>query len=190
MFTNNYLTYREMMFFGSTNKTFVNCEGISQTSCSAEYSWWGDIGNVMTTAYCKEIVGQTSSSSKPTKKAAYSGVYFGTGSTPATKNDYKLESPITSGLSITNPGGTSVDESNGRYTYVVPFLVKNTSEVEVNIWEIGVFGETIYYKSSGAYNVQNVLFERTVLSEPITIAPGEVKVVTYRLTINQTLNVE
>lgn len=189
MFTDNYIAYREMMF-RNVKKTFVNCEGLSASNCEAQYSWTGDIGSVMTTAYCKEIPGQTNTTSKPSNKTSYPGVYFGSGSTPATKSDHKLESPITSGLSITNPGGASVDENNGRYTYILPFVVKNTSENEINIWEIGVFGEATYYKSSGSYYIQNVLFERTVLTEPITIAPGEAKLVTYYLAFNQILNVE
>lgn len=190
MFTNNYIKYRELMFFGqSENRTFVDCDG-GTTACSAQHSWYGDIGRAIRKAYCDVQVATKTHTTANTSARLNPGVRFGTGSTPANKDDYKLESPITSGLAITNPtidttsGVTQIpmEVSDGKYTYVVPFMVQNTTESEINIWEIGLFGEV---GTSTSYRVSHVLFERTVLSEPITIAPGETKTVTYKLTLNQ-----
>ena len=115
------------------------------------------------------------------------GVYFGSGSTPAKKTDANLESLIDSGLEVTSPQNVvEYSDGNGRYEFVSDFVVRNTSESEINIFEIGLF-LSVRVKSSQYYPM---LVERTVLSEPVTIAPGEAKLVTYKLTFNQAMNVE
>ena len=138
----------------------------------------GDIGKAIQKAY----VGGTGSNV---------GVYFGTGGTVPKVSDYTLESPITSGLAITNPSieNTGYDpkfpmETDGKkYSLVPTYIVQNTSSAEINIREVGVFGAVCTSSSSNSSTI-NVLFERTVLSEPINIQPGKVKLITYRLTFN------
>lgn len=74
------------------------------------------------------------------------------------------------------------EETSGRYSISGLYTVRSTSEEEINIYEIGCFALV----KSGSY--YPVLIERTVLSDPITIAPGEVKLVTYKVTFNTDLN--
>ena len=165
----------------STTSGFTDTAG-SSFSCNLSYLKNGFIKS-MDTARCREIAtGETSGS--------YPGVYFGTGSTPANKANYTLESPITSGLSISNGTRLYVDEGNGIHSYHVTFAVKNTTESEINIYEIGLFSKIELNDSSTSAKHCLALMERTVLTEPITIAPGATKLVTYKITFNQTLNVE
>ena len=191
MFTNNFIKYQEIIFNGTHDcRNFVDCGGNTSAKCYIEHSCFGNIGVAIRNAYCKAQTANTSVSNQNSAKLS-PGVYFGTGSTQATRDDYKLENPITSGLTIINPGIKSVngftkfpiEKQDGRYTYAIPFAVENTTESEIVIREIGLFGEV--GTETVAYHV---LFERTVLSEPITIAPGEIKLVTYKLTFNQSVS--
>lgn len=185
MFTQNYINYRRMCFFNQS-ASFVVHDGGSY-SCSTQYSYNGDIGNYLLSG--RSGTPGTNSGSLSSLTPYSPGVYFGGGSTPATLNDYCLESPITSGLSVTNPTSPIEESGNGKYTLSASYLVGNTSESDINIWEIGFFGFVGRYKSSTYYKY-DTLFERTVLTEPITIQPGESKIVTYKITFNQTLNIE
>jgi hypothetical protein len=97
-----------------------------------------------------------------------------------------LENAISSGLSITNPASLVIsDEGNGKYTFSAPFVVSNTGDAEVNIWEIGAFSQGYYY-NGGMAGAVPILFERTVLDEPVNIQPGKSKLIDYRVTFNQT----
>lgn len=188
MFTQNYINFQEMRFFGVTSSRsnnfgkvyrFTGTDGTALGASSTytldmrNFSFDSDIGYYMNRAWCRDF---------PTLTAAntYCGVFFGSGSTPATKNDYKLESPITSGLTIANPSVPSISYSeNGKYEVMGVYSVTNTTDAEINIWEIGIVTQL------GDWNV---LMERTVFTEPITIAPGEIKLVTYKLTFNQSVS--
>lgn len=110
------------------------------------------------------------------------GVHFGTGTTPPNKADYKLEEEITSGLSITNQESAEItDLGGGKYKVEASFILKNTTAEAIAISEIGLYSYG-GYSSSSAYTV---LFERQVFDTPITIQPNESKLVTYKLTFNQ-----
>ena len=180
MFTNNYIKFRDMMFIGSyrfagfKSVTGTVFYGVAETSGES-----GDIGKYMHLARCKAMPtesGQYNSSFTP-------GIYFGSGSTPATKEDYKLESPITAGLAISNPSGfTWVLPSSGVHSATASYAVLNTSSEDITIQEVGNF--TVVADYNGKY--QFTLMERTVLDEPIVIAPGGSKLVTYKVTFNQT----
>ena len=113
----------------------------------------------------------------------YCGVYFGKGTTPAQKSDYTLETPLESGLSFTFPGIQAFsDDGDGVWSVITSYTVTNTTEETISISEIGVFSTFGQYKGASSY--PPVLFERTVLTSPITIAPGEAKVVNYRITFD------
>lgn len=193
MFTNNYLAYRKHAFLGSDNTYYVTADGSSRTMyrLSIEVA---DLGQWLRLARCGEILTTSKTGAYP-DTAVHPGVYFGSGSTPASKSDYKLESPITSGLAITNPSNLAwTDDGNGKYEVIADYILRNTSDAEINIYEIGVFSPVNSMSNSMYGSSSNVwwltLMERTVLNEPISIAPGESKLVTYKLTFNQTLNVE
>lgn len=190
MFTQNYINFKKAQFtsLGYSSSEMFRVTRVDGTSNSCYSSGVADcdIGGWMTIARCKAF--NTASTNNTWKCGG--GVWFGTGSTPANRNDYKLDSPITSGLSITNYQNEYmpliIEESPGKYVLRAEYVLKNTTESEINIWEIGLF--TPY-----CYNITEywqMLVERTVLTEPITIPAGGTKMVTYKITFNQTLNVE
>lgn len=97
----------------------------------------------------------------------------GTGTTEATENDYKLESPA-SGLSC-----DSVNTAIGsNYTKIYTAIFSNTTEADIVVTEIGFFTK-YYYRTNAAYN--NFLLDRIVLTTPITIPAGESKPITYEI---------
>ena len=186
MLTKNYKLYREMMFRCSA-RYITNSAGTSVQAYPA-CSFQGDFGNGMALARCNDYYGEngingeyTSSSSGGSNKL---GVFFGSGSTPPTEDDYCLDVPITTGLSITNGTLMSEDKGDGKYIFQANYTVYNTTTEEITIREIGYFGE-IGRGSGSKYYYSYALFERTVLDEPIVIAPGTFKIVTYTMTFNQ-----
>lgn len=187
MFTNNYMSKKRAEFFGENNKhafrdwhNFSNTIGIYNMSGNAIK--WYDIGQFVTARAA------TVPSANSNMASVNPGVYFGSGSTPAKKSDYKLETPITSGLNITNPSAfTETNDGNGKYEFSASYVLANTSGAEMNIYEVG-FVLPINCNYDGYYHP--ILVERTVLVEPITIPAGGSKMVTYKITFNQTLNVE
>lgn len=170
MFTNNYIKYREMMFCCSRDVYgFVNMTG-STHQASASYSAGSDFGTYMRFGYCA-----TPNTNTP-------GVYFGSGSTPATREDYKLESVITSGLTITNPSNVAITtEGDGKYIAQSVFTVHNNSDADITIGEIGYYAKTL----NGTSLIYIDLFDRTVLDEPVTIPAGQGKIIIYKIVFKQ-----
>ena len=106
------------------------------------------------------------------------GVVVGSGKTPASKTDYKLENLISSGLTSAGTTSTSQITVDGIET-VKAIILRNTSSADITISEIGMLG-CCY--SSGTF--QAVLVDRTVLDNPITIPAGESKAISYTIRIN------
>ena len=185
MFTNNYTKYRKMKFWNEQT-SFVDCIGNSVTGCTGEYNHCGEIGVAIKNAYCREMVNHQINSY--TQASCLPGVYFGSGSTPATVDDYKLEHLITTGLTITNPEEIVEQNENDDYYFTSYFILENTTDATINIYEIGLFGEVLKYDKTLYHHA--ILFRRDVLGEPISIAPGEVKRIAYKLVYHQVLNVE
>ena len=106
------------------------------------------------------------------------GTFFGTGRTPPTMDDYKLESPITDGTlhsqSVTPLRGFEQDHARLYATHEV----HNSGSNDVTITEVGVFG-------LGASISDNAfLLDRTVLDTPITIPAGGSKSITVAIQFN------
>lgn len=188
MFTNNYIKFRRMMFLGE-QQSFVCTLGETRTNCSAYYSYYGDMGYGIEPQIAA-IPTRTTTTSDSSNSNKYKGVYFGSGRTPATRDDYTLESPITSGMTAVSRGHALFKEKDGLYVYEQRFELTNTSDSNITVREMGqIRTVSYYYNSSSTYNYP-VLMDRTVLDEPVDFAPGETKLITYRVEFNQTLNVE
>jgi hypothetical protein len=193
MFTNNYIAFRHNLFFGTTSASGsangVFGKNMTNTAGAATYFWSSaakndvkDIGSAMQRPRCRDIITGASS-----QASTYYGVYFGSGSTPATKADYTLESPITSGLTFSEESLEFPTDGNGKYVVSAKYAVTNTTESEINIYEIGCFCPVL----KDSYNTWHlVMMDRTVLTKPITIPAGLTANVEYRFTFNQILNVE
>lgn len=165
MFTDQYIQYKKIMFRNVDGWTIKDHTGVARdVTCSK--SCGGDIGSSMHNAYCGSF--------------SNSGVYFGAGTTPAAKTDYKLESIIESGLTISRVNDApQLDVVGGKYVYSASYVVKNTGTENIVIGEIGYYGRLV-----GTYSFA-ALMERTVLDTPLTIRPGESKLITYKITFNQ-----
>lgn len=184
MILQNYINFRWDMFFGSTGpnspqygvagQNLVSVEGTKVTCGGKDTVQRSDLGTCMAAGLAMSA----------TQKAQ--GIHFGTGSTPATLADYKLEAPITSGLSKVHTAISIAKEADGRYSVCGQYTVKNVSDQPMNIYEIGCVSAVPWGSSDTSY----VLMERTVLNEPITIGRDETKLITYKLTFNHALNVE
>lgn len=100
------------------------------------------------------------------------GFVVGSGRTPASVDDYCLESLITTAgrLSVVQ----STDE-NGNYVWVGTFT--NHATTPITIGEFGI-AMNCYYKYT-TYVV--CLVERTVLDEPITLGAGESCFISYKV---------
>lgn len=196
MLLNNYYAYKKLMFSGNqayngfhpenlyfTDVTGRTFGGNNSPNANAQYSYMGDLGYWLNKAKCRTFPTGTASSASD----GVFGVYFGTGTTQATLADHKMERPIESGLSITNPKlYTFADNGTGKWTFSASYVLTNTTGAEMNIHETG-FVTPIGNDGSMFYPV---LMEHTVLTEPITIPAGGIKLVTITLTQNNVLNVE
>ena len=109
------------------------------------------------------------------------GVKLGTGVTPATFNDYTLENVIIEGLSVANQESILLNAESDNSSVSATYSIKNISSEPINISEIGLFNRAYV---DGSTTRKLVLLERTVLEEPITIAPGQTKQITYTIRMN------
>ena len=169
MFTNNFRKMMQALFAGASVSGFYNLAG-EQKTIKGDGSYFGE--NLrMPGHYLKNAKLYDGSS----------GLFFGTDPTPATMDDYKLGAPISSGISIVNPSAFARTENadNDTATYTAAYTVTNTGSSEVNIYEVGIVSPSCLGSSGTTYYF---LMEHTVLEEPITIAPSETKVITYKLT--------
>lgn len=119
--------------------------------------------------------GGSPSAPLPLAFGSYPGIVIGSGTTPATYHDYKLENMITSGLSATRVYA----DGKTRIT------LTNNSGGDITIGEIGVQ----MYSYTTALSTSNnetgrkvVLVERTVLDSPMTIPNGGSGVIDYEIT--------
>lgn len=191
MLTNNYLNWRKVMFMGGSMSSLIGPSGspLAHTP-TMQHSYSADIGFSTNPRIASAPTEPGSYASKLDITRAYPGAYFGSGITPATKGDYTLENFITSGLSASSGGTALWKENDGLYVYEQRYLLTNTSDANITISEIGLFRTVVYEESTSRYWHYPVLMDRTVLAEPIYIAPGETKLVTYRINFNQTLCID
>lgn len=102
------------------------------------------------------------------------GIIIGTGTTPPTVNDYKLENQITSGF-----GSTTSFPNNDSAVYNAKGIVSCCTITNSSQTDNLVINEIGYIKGRAGY--WNILYDRIVLDTPITIAPGATKTIEYRL---------
>ena len=109
------------------------------------------------------------------------GVCVGSGSTPATDGDYKLESMLTSlqGSIVKTQG---VD--NGKAFINFDVTITNSGSSDITISELGYqqyVAITTNQGGSSSSAPYPVLLDRTTLQTPITIAAGDVAIIRYRI---------
>lgn len=114
--------------------------------------------------------------SSATPSNIYGAMSFqcGSGTTPATYDDYVLETPITSGLSLVNSQGTltqatTYNNVSHHISSKRSYTINNTSASSITISEFGIYAQA-------TSNTVPVLIYRDVFT-PITLAPGESAIV-------------
>lgn len=112
-------------------------------------------------------------------------VVVGSGNTPASENDYCLESVI-SGLSANTPSVVmAFDDENHKYIARLDYTIQNDTGNTVTINEIGLYVR--FYLSdtqggtpvSGTQNRRLFMMDRTVLNTPVVIQDGDAAIVRY-----------
>lgn len=106
------------------------------------------------------------------------GIILGSGSTPPTFDDYKLDSRIQADTTSTVSLTSDADEG-GVYISAVITLVNN-SDTQLTISECGLYCATSVTNGDNSM----VLLDRTVLDAPVTIPSGGVGQLTYTIRLN------
>lgn len=110
------------------------------------------------------------------------GIWIGSGNTPATENDYFLETPITSGCTGSTSKQTIYDaETNTVKTRLVVTITNNgSSDVTINeICKTDIFPTANAKGANTNQGNKGVMVDRCVLESPVTIPAGESGVIHY-----------
>lgn len=126
----------------------------------------------------------------PTTNWAASGISIGSGDRTPTKDDYVLQSTITSGVSLTLTGTKAGCDAPGVPYVEYRITVTNTGSSAVTIREVGYKQDIrcVDFPGSSSTPVSTVcLIDRTVLETPVTIQAGDAGVICYRLQMTPTV---
>ena len=121
-----------------------------------------------------------------TLQPLYAGISIGTGTRAESEDDYNLEATITSGVNVVLTA-TSYGVESPWYPFVrYDLTVTNTGANPLTVTEVGYKQSIDTTKLIGSTIRQNsvVLLDRCVLDTPVTIAPGDAGIVSYRLQTN------
>ena len=105
------------------------------------------------------------------------GVILGDGNTPVSLSDYCLSGNLITDFSAST--SVAVSYNNGKITAVATYNIVNTGASAFTIKEIG----NRVRRTAGGYNY-DILIARALLETPVTIAPGDTGVVTYKIEIS------
>ena len=111
---------------------------------------------------------------------------FGTGTTPAKYTDYKLENPITEGITgVEYYVVRSYNEDSNNYESIITATF--TSTIDTTITEVGLV-KSIFDADNPSYSeyasyYYNVLAAREVLEAPIEVKAGETFTVSIKINI-------
>lgn len=115
-----------------------------------------------------------------------SGLYFGSGTTKPTIDDYRLESETIQNLAGI-PNVTVVHNDESFMSATVSMVVTNNNSEAVTISEVGLFGSDSYMHmslTSTSTSGAAFLLERSLLDKPVTIQPGGVGKIEYTIRLN------
>lgn len=111
------------------------------------------------------------------------GIFFGSGTTPATSDDYKLESVIDyseNALNVVSSTAAAVVDKNTPYVY--SYTVKNNSDEDITISEIGLISKIFdLNKSTSASDYITYFLWARDTFEPVTLQPGDTRAFTMTI---------
>lgn len=164
MFTRNYATYRAGMLSSGYTMTIKDHNG-ADFKIATPPSPSHDLGANLHKPVCDGT------------STIKQGVYFGRGNTPASFDDYTMEDIITAGLSVVSSCSFTVvaRQGGGEEVARATYTITNTQLDAIVIREVGYFAE---------FDGSVALFDRHTLETPVTIQPGETKIMTYQVVFN------
>lgn len=116
------------------------------------------------------------------------GIALGSGNTPATEDDYTMESLITTGSVVIQTAATAYDTINKvSYGYINMTITNNTSD-DITINELGLFVTARAANTAGGELNANfnytVMVDHTILDAPLVIAPNDVGIIQYHFEVD------
>lgn len=115
--------------------------------------------------------------------ATSAGFKVGSGDTTPTENDYTLESLITT-VAQNNATFVNVADDDGDPCTIWQLTVTNTDASDITVKEVGFFQTLSCVTTQGSSSGSAAfMLDRTVLSTPVTIAPGTSKIINYMLKV-------
>lgn len=131
--------------------------------------------------YSRVTCNDTSLSIMTSIGESYAGIAVGSGDTPATEDDYTIESLITA---LTGSVASSIyyDATNFRYVSRYQITLNNATESDIVVKEVAKFVNAYTSTTRGATttsNMKSIMIDRTVLDTPVTVAAGESALINY-----------
>lgn len=187
MFLRNY--YNALVDYACNgNTTSSNLNVYKSAACESEYTPTSATLPCGATYGIKKLMAMfpTATKASATGTAASTthttGVIFGTGTVEPTVDDYMMSGEhfvdYTASYTLTE------EADDLGITYTCAYTLTSTASEDVTISEIGLSTTTSAKKGTASYYHFGLMVERTLLENPITIAPGGVGQITYTLRIN------
>lgn len=166
MLTNNFYQAMRSYLSETALSSVLRSPTNSSMNCYFEISSTSNILTAFGNNSCKVV----------TSDAGGMGMAFGTGTVPPSRDDYWLSGDLIKTVTIlARSAQSSLDD--GFLCCNNALTLKNTSDTDtIVINEMGVCGYA--YTASGRTGGY-VMWDRTVLDTPLTLAPGEQGVITY-----------
>lgn len=174
MFTKSWYVAQGAHFIGDYNgeitvKSVTGKDRKVTASSAPLTSFWGT-----DTAYLNATLNYVAQSYE-----TYGGVIFGDGTVAATVDDTRLSGNLISGFTYSKVLTKTISDTKVELS--VLYTITNTGSAAFTISEVGLISAS---GTSGKSEDYKVLWERTLLDNPVTIEPGGVGQVTYTLTMN------
>ena len=140
------------------------------------------------TRWISWVIGTLFNNVDPVYIDSWSGVSFGSGTTPPTLNDYKIESIFNNEqITATRTFVTRGLDTNNKPYMELTYVVTNKADTNITVSEIAVVSNNIVvcneYSSNPSWVGQNdILIDRTLLDTPVTISSGDSASIKYKIT--------
>lgn len=122
------------------------------------------------------------------------GICVGSDDTPATEDDYTVGQLITGLTGIIDPSSQNqfnitYDAEHSKVSMGLLLTITNNNAESVTVKEICKFGKLYYASQIGGHPANNgeytaALIDRTVLTNPVTIAAGDSAVIKYEFIVD------
>ena len=110
------------------------------------------------------------------------GFVLGTGTTAVTNEDYRTETPVTSGLSATTTYTRGLDNGNPYIEYTLNVVNSLSSDIVVTEIAYDQAVQAATTQGGTTMTTAVVCLDHTLLDSPVTIPAGGSNAIKYRLT--------